>query len=76
LSALAAVFPDLLFCPTGGVNEANAPEYLQLPYVPCVGGSWLTAGKLVASQAWTDIEAIAQRAVSLAPKRPTAAAPS
>jgi 2-dehydro-3-deoxyphosphogluconate aldolase/(4S)-4-hydroxy-2-oxoglutarate aldolase len=75
LSALAAVFPDVLFCATGGVSEANAAEYLQLPYVPCVGGSWLAGAKLVAAQDWDAIRAIAERAAALG-ARPVAAGPS
>lgn len=68
LSALAAVFPDLLFCPTGGVNERNAADYLSLPCVPCVGGSWLTTAALVANHDWPAITALAERAVALAPR--------
>lgn len=73
VSALAAVFPDMLFCPTGGVNEANAQDYLQLACVPCVGGTWLTPGKLVAGEDWAAIEAIAARAAALGAERSTAA---
>lgn len=42
LKAFAAVFPEVSFCPTGGINEDNAADYLALSCVPCVGGSWLT----------------------------------
>ncbi|MEL6185639.1 MAG: keto-deoxy-phosphogluconate aldolase, partial [Myxococcota bacterium] len=42
LSAVGAVLPQVLFCPTGGVKPDNAADYLALPNVPCVGGSWLT----------------------------------
>jgi 2-dehydro-3-deoxyphosphogluconate aldolase/(4S)-4-hydroxy-2-oxoglutarate aldolase len=76
VGALAAVFPDLTFCPTGGVNETNAPEYLKLPCVPCVGGTWLTPAALVASRRWDEIEALAWRATALAAPRSAAAAPS
>jgi 2-dehydro-3-deoxyphosphogluconate aldolase/(4S)-4-hydroxy-2-oxoglutarate aldolase len=41
LASLAAPLPDLRFCPTGGIDLAKAPEYLKLPNVPCVGGSWM-----------------------------------
>ena len=41
LKALSAVFGDVRFCPTGGITEASAPDWLLLPAVACVGGSWL-----------------------------------
>jgi 2-dehydro-3-deoxyphosphogluconate aldolase/(4S)-4-hydroxy-2-oxoglutarate aldolase len=41
LKALAAPFHDCRFCPTGGITQATAPEWLALNAVPCVGGSWL-----------------------------------
>jgi 2-dehydro-3-deoxyphosphogluconate aldolase/(4S)-4-hydroxy-2-oxoglutarate aldolase len=41
LKALAAPFPQCRFCPTGGITQATAPEWLALNAVPCVGGSWL-----------------------------------
>lgn len=65
LKALAAVFPDMLFCPTGGISEANALDYLSLPFVPCVGGSWLVAEPLLAAQNWTAVRALANRAAQL-----------
>ena len=42
LKALAGPFPDVTFCPTGGISAATAPDFLALPNVACVGGSWLT----------------------------------
>jgi 2-dehydro-3-deoxyphosphogluconate aldolase/(4S)-4-hydroxy-2-oxoglutarate aldolase len=65
LAALAAVFPGIEFCPTGGISEVNAPEYLNLPYVPCVGGSWLATSALLGQQDWTAITALARRAAAL-----------
>lgn len=65
LKALAAVFGDARFCPTGGINEANAPEWLALPSVACVGGSWL-----VPAGAPVDREAIAARARRAAALQP------
>lgn len=41
IKAYAAVFPDVRFCPTGGITEQTAADYLRLPSIPCVGGSWL-----------------------------------
>jgi 2-dehydro-3-deoxyphosphogluconate aldolase / (4S)-4-hydroxy-2-oxoglutarate aldolase len=43
LKALAAPFPMCRFCPTGGISQATAPDWLALDYVACVGGSWLVA---------------------------------
>ena len=42
LKSLGAPFPQIRFCPTGGITEATAPGYLALPNVLAVGGSWLT----------------------------------
>src|SRR4029079_17785415 len=44
LKAFAGPFPGVRFCPTGGINAANAPDYLKLPIVFCVGGSWMVSG--------------------------------
>ena len=44
LKAFAGPFPHMRFCPTGGVNAANAADYLALPNVACVGGSWMVSG--------------------------------
>ena len=41
LRALAGPFPQMRFCPTGGITAASAPDYLALPNVACVGGSWM-----------------------------------
>jgi len=65
LKALYGPFPDVLFCPTGGITSDTAPEFLALPNVPCVGGSWLTPGAAVASGDWKTIVALATHASSL-----------
>ena len=65
LKALYGPFPDVLFCPTGGITPDTAPEFLALPNVPCVGGSWLTPGAAVASGDWKAITALATHASSL-----------
>jgi 2-dehydro-3-deoxyphosphogluconate aldolase/(4S)-4-hydroxy-2-oxoglutarate aldolase len=44
LKAFAGPFPGVRFCPTGGINAANAPAYLEQPNVVCVGGSWMVSG--------------------------------
>lgn len=61
IKAFSAVFPEVSFCPTGGVSEANADDYLSLPSVACVGGSWLTKP----SAEGDSIRTIAQRAIRL-----------
>jgi 2-dehydro-3-deoxyphosphogluconate aldolase/(4S)-4-hydroxy-2-oxoglutarate aldolase len=67
LSAVAGPCPDLRFCPTGGVTPQNAGDYLALPNVGCVGGSWLTPGDAVAQRDWERIEALAAEAATLRP---------
>jgi 2-dehydro-3-deoxyphosphogluconate aldolase/(4S)-4-hydroxy-2-oxoglutarate aldolase len=65
LKALAGPFPDVTFCPTGGVTAANAAEYLALPNVTCVGGSWLAPADAIAGGQWRRITALACEAQSL-----------
>ena len=65
LRALGGPFPDALFYPTGGITLASAPEYLALPNVACVGGSWLAPKAMLAAGDWTGIEALAREAASL-----------
>ena len=65
LKALAGPFPDVQFCPTGGLTPANAPEYLALPHVPVCGGSWLTPADAVAAGDWARITHLARAAASL-----------
>ena len=61
LRALAGPFPQARFCPTGGITEANAAEWLALPNVAAVGGSWLTPAAEVAAGDWAAIQARAAR---------------
>jgi 2-dehydro-3-deoxyphosphogluconate aldolase/(4S)-4-hydroxy-2-oxoglutarate aldolase len=63
--ALGAPFPDVLFCPTGGITRASAPDFLRLPNVACVGGSWVAPAALVDAGDWTAIEALARDAAAL-----------
>jgi 2-dehydro-3-deoxyphosphogluconate aldolase/(4S)-4-hydroxy-2-oxoglutarate aldolase len=65
LQALGAPFPDVLFCPTGGITRATAPDYLALPNVVCVGGSWVAPRAMLAAGDWAGIEALARDAASL-----------
>ena len=65
LKALGGPFPDVVFCPTGGITRATAPDFLALSNVACVGGSWVAPNDLVRSGAWREIEALARDAVGL-----------
>jgi 2-dehydro-3-deoxyphosphogluconate aldolase/(4S)-4-hydroxy-2-oxoglutarate aldolase len=67
LKALAGPFPHARFCPTGGVNAANAASYLALPNVACVGGSWIAPRELIAAGDFAKIEALALAAAGLRP---------
>lgn len=55
LKAIAGPFPEPRFCPTGGITAANAGDYLSLPNVACVGGSWLFTEDVAASGDWNEI---------------------
>ncbi len=65
LASLAAPLPDLRFCPTGGVDRMKAPDYLKLPNVPCVGGSWMLPKAALAAGDYSAIEALAREAAGL-----------
>lgn len=65
LKAFAGPLPQMGFCPTGGVTPANAPAYLALPNVLCVGGSWVADKALVQAGRWDAIEALAREAAAL-----------
>lgn len=66
LKALRSPLPAVRFCPTGGITEANAPAYLALGNVVCVGGSWVAPGDAVAAGDWRRIEDLARAAAGLA----------
>ena len=65
LKALAPVFPGVAFCPTGGIDEQSAADYLVLPNVPLVGGSWMTPSDAVATGDWPRIRRLAERAAAI-----------
>ena len=67
LKALSGPFPDLSFCPTGGIGAATAPDFLALPNVACVGGSWLTPAGAVAARDWGRITTLARETAQLQP---------
>ena len=66
LKAVAGPVPDVSFCPTGGIGPANAAQYLALPNVGCVGGSWLTPAAAVRAGDWAAIEGLAGEVATLA----------
>lgn len=65
LQAFYGPFPNLSFCPTGGITAETAPNFLKQPNVVCVGGSWLTPKTAVASKDWAEITRLAQIASQL-----------
>ena len=64
LGALAAVFPDVRFMPTGGISPSNAAEYLALDAVLAVGGSWMVPSQAIVERDWTSITSAAARKAS------------
>lgn len=60
LKALASPFEGVMFCPTGGINQSNFRDYLALPNVICVGGSWMVAPELIRQAQWEEVERRAQ----------------
>lgn len=65
LKALAGPLPKISFCPTGGITVANAPDYLGLPNVLCVGGSWIATEGDVNAENWGAIQERAHAASRL-----------
>jgi len=65
LKALNAVFPDVVFCPTGGIGRQTAGDYLSLPNVACVGGSWVVPEAALAARDWGHITDLARDAATL-----------
>jgi len=66
LEALAGPFPDVMFCPTGGITPQTAPQFLALPNVKVCGGSWLTPQAAVDAKDWARITQLARAAAELA----------
>lgn len=69
LKAFAGPFPDIRFCPTGGINEKNFLEYLALPNVLCVGGSWVAPVNAVKERDWATITRLSKQAIDAAAGR-------
>jgi 2-dehydro-3-deoxyphosphogluconate aldolase / (4S)-4-hydroxy-2-oxoglutarate aldolase len=65
LKSIGGPLPQIMFCPTGGVNLNNAPDYLALSNVACVGGSWMAPADLVDAENWAEITRRAAEATAL-----------
>jgi 2-dehydro-3-deoxyphosphogluconate aldolase/(4S)-4-hydroxy-2-oxoglutarate aldolase len=65
LRGLASPLPGIGFCPTGGISATTARDWLALPNVICVGGSWLSTASLLRTGDWRQIEALAREAAAL-----------
>lgn len=65
LAALYAPIPDIVFCPTGGIDAAKAPSYLALPNVLCVGGSWMLPKAALEAGDNVKVETLAREAAAL-----------
>ncbi|MEU0219019.1 bifunctional 4-hydroxy-2-oxoglutarate aldolase/2-dehydro-3-deoxy-phosphogluconate aldolase [Streptomyces sp. NPDC006265] len=69
LQSLSGPLPQARFCPTGGIGPASAPDYLALPNVGCVGGSWMLPPDAVAARDWGRVEELARSAARLSAGR-------
>ncbi len=65
LKSIGGPLPQATFCPTGGIIPNNAKDYLALPNVACVGGSWMAPADLVDAEDWAEITRRAAEAASL-----------
>jgi 2-dehydro-3-deoxyphosphogluconate aldolase/(4S)-4-hydroxy-2-oxoglutarate aldolase len=65
LNAIAGPLPDVMFCPTGGISQETAPQFLACKNVACVGGSWLTPKDAVLAGDWKLITELALKASAL-----------
>ncbi|GAP48922.1 KHG/KDPG aldolase [Streptomyces azureus] len=65
LKSLSGPLPQARFCPTGGIGPASAPDYLALPNVACVGGSWMLPQDVVTARDWGRAETLAREAAAL-----------
>lgn len=65
LKSLQGPLPDIRFCPTGSISRERVPDYLALPNVVCVGGSWIATKDMIESGAWDAVEANARAAAAM-----------
>lgn len=68
LKSLSGPLPQARFCPTGGIGVGNAPDYLSLPNVGCVGGTWMLPADAIAARDWERVERLAREASRLRPQ--------
>ena len=64
IKSIGGPFPDIRFCPTGGINLNNVSDYLALPNVVCCGGSWLVSSDIVNNKNWSEITKLANQALA------------
>ncbi|MBU2892608.1 bifunctional 4-hydroxy-2-oxoglutarate aldolase/2-dehydro-3-deoxy-phosphogluconate aldolase [Colwellia sp. D2M02] len=64
IQSIGGPFPDIRFCPTGGINLNNVRDYLALPNVVCCGGSWLVSNEIVNNKNWSEITQLANQALA------------
>ena len=64
IKSIGGPFPDIRFCPTGGINLNNVRDYLALPNVVCCGGSWLVSSDIVENKNWSEITKLANQALA------------
>jgi 2-dehydro-3-deoxyphosphogluconate aldolase/(4S)-4-hydroxy-2-oxoglutarate aldolase len=69
LKAFAPVFADTMFCPTGGLDQKTAADYLACSNVVAVGGTWMMPKDAIAARDWSRVEAAARSARSLGPRQ-------
>lgn len=64
IKSIGGPFPDVRFCPTGGISMNNIKNYLALPNVMCCGGSWLVTNEIVANKDWAQITKLAKESLA------------
>ncbi|MFQ3194298.1 MAG: 2-dehydro-3-deoxyphosphogluconate aldolase/(4S)-4-hydroxy-2-oxoglutarate aldolase [Colwellia sp.] len=64
IQSIGGPFPDILFCPTGGINLSNVNDYLALSNVACCGGSWLVTDEIIKNKDWPKITELAKQALA------------
>lgn len=65
LKSIGGPFPNVVFCPTGGIGPSNYKEYLALPNVRCVGGSWVAPNDAIENKQWHELTELARKAVQI-----------
>lgn len=66
LKSIRSPLPQARFCPTGGIDADRAPDYLALPNVACVGGTWMLPKEALRAKAWDEVTELARKAAALA----------